>query len=195
MWDERYNTDDYVYGREPNAFLVENVGKLRKGTVLCVAEGEGRNGVFLAGKGFQVTAVDASSVGLKKAQKLSEEAGVSIHTVVSDLAEFRIQPDSLDNVVSIFCHLPKDTRIHLHRRIVAGLKRGGVLLLEAYTPEQLKYGTGGPPDVTKLMTLSDLRNELKGLEFLLGREAVREVVEGRLHTGQGAVVQVIGRKN
>ena len=194
MWNKRYDTDQYVYGKEPNQFLVEHLGSLRRGNVLCVAEGEGRNAVFLAGKGFHVTAVDASSVGLKKAARLAGEAGVTIHTVVSDLLDYEIIPDSLDNVVSIFCHLRKDIRVELHRRIVSGLRKGGILVLEAYTPRQLKYGTGGPPDVTKLMTLVDLRKELAGLEILLGQEIDREVVEGHLHTGLGAVVQLIGRK-
>jgi len=194
MWDERYDTDEYVYGREPNSFLVENLQRLKKGSVLCLAEGEGRNAVFLARNGFDVTAVDSSSIGLGKARRLAEESGVKLMTVLSDLAHYEITPESWDSMVSIFCHVPKDIRAEMHRRVVAGLKRGGILLLEAYTPEQLKYRTGGPPDVTKLMALDDLRKELVGLEILLGQEIVREVVEGHLHTGRGAVVQYIGRK-
>lgn len=194
LWDRRYDTARYVYGKEPNQFLVEHLGSLRKGKALCVAEGEGRNAVFLARNGFTVTAVDSSTVGLQKAQRLAEENGVQIATVVSDLAHYEILPDSWDSVISVYAHVPKEVRLTLHARIVSGLKKNGIFLLEAYTPEQLKYGTGGPPDVTKLMGLDDLRRELDGLDILLGREILREVVEGHLHTGMGAVVQFIGRK-
>jgi len=194
MWDKRYDTDEYVYGKEPNTFLVENVERLKKGRVLCVAEGEGRNAVFLARKGFDVTAVDSSSVGLKKAERLAEENGVRIRTIVSDMVHYEIRPHSWDSIVSIYAHVPRDIRVMLHRGIVSGLRKDGIFLLEAYTPEQLKYGTGGPPDITKLLELDALRKELTGLDILLGQEIVREVVEGRLHTGMGAVVQYIGRK-
>lgn len=194
MWDERYNTDEYVYGREPNGFLREHADALPKGRILCLAEGEGRNSVYLATKGYEVIGVDSSSVGLKKAQLLAKDAGVTITTVLADLADYPIAPGSFDGAVSIFCHLPKGIRSALHQRVIAGLQRGGVLLLEAYTPKQLQYRTGGPQNVALLMTLDELKQELNGLEFVLGQEIDRDVVEGNLHSGRAAVVQVIGRK-
>ncbi len=194
VWDQRYATDEYVYGTAPNDFLRESASSLPPGRVLCLAEGEGRNSVFLAGMGFRVTAVDGSAVGLAKAQKLAAEAAVTVDHIVADLAEFRIEPESWDGVVSIFCHLPPPVRRQLHAGVVAGLKPGGVLILEAYTPRQLEYGTGGPPHAELMMTLAGLQEELAGLEFLHGAELEREVFEGRLHTGRGAVVQVVARK-
>ena len=194
MWDQRYNTPEFVYGEEPNSFLVENTQYLMPGSLLCLAEGEGRNGVFLARKGFQVIAVDSSMVGLQKARALAARHKVELRTVVADLAEYVIEPESVDNVVSIFCHLPPEVRKRIHGAVVNGLKPGGVLILEAYTPDQLLLKTGGPPVKEMMMTLGELRSELAGLDFVFAQEIEREVVEGRLHTGVGAVVQVIAKK-
>ncbi len=194
MWDERYSSEEYIYGKDPNEFLANAVGKIPKGKVLCVAEGEGRNAVFLAEHGYEVVAVDSSAVGLEKARKLAEERGVSIQTIVCDLAHFDIEPESWDGVVSIFAHVPPQVRKELHKKIVNGLRSGGVLILESYRPDQLKYKTGGPPSAEFMMTLEGLEQELKGLNFDYGVELDRDVVEGKFHTGKGAVVQIIGVK-
>lgn len=193
-WDERYGVEQYVYGKTPNDFLVQMSGELKKGKVLCLAEGEGRNSVFLARQGFVPTGVDSSRVGLAKAQKLAHENGVEIETVCADLAEYRIEEGSWDSIVSIFCHAHQDLRRRLHRDVVAGLKQGGTFLLEAYTPKQLDYGTGGPSSIEHLMDLESLEKELDGLEFIHAEELVRDVVEGTFHTGKGSVVQVLARK-
>jgi SAM-dependent methyltransferase len=194
MWDQRYSADEYIYGKDPNEFLANAVGNIPKGKVLCVAEGEGRNAVFLAEHGYEVVAVDSSSVGLGKAAKLAQDRGVSIQTIVCDLAHFDIDPQSWDGVVSIFAHVPPQVRRQLHKRIVSGLRPGGVLILEAYRPDQLKYKTGGPPTAEFMMTLESLEEELQGLNFEYAVELDRDVVEGKFHTGKGAVVQIIGQK-
>jgi SAM-dependent methyltransferase len=194
MWDERYNTTDYVYGRDPNEFLASVVADMPAGRTLCIAEGEGRNAVFLAQHGHDVVAVDASSVGLAKAEKLAQERGVRIETIVEDLAQFDIKPDSWDAVVSIFAHVTPAIRKSLHEKIVNGLRSGGMLVLEAYTPDQIRLGTGGPPVVELTMTLDDLREELDGLSLVYSAELQREVIEGRFHTGKGAVVQIVAVK-
>lgn len=193
-WDTRYNSDAFVYGKAPNDFLKENRHHLPKGKILCLAEGEGRNAVYLAGSGYDVTAVDASRVGLDKAEKLAQESGLSIETVVADLAEYPIESKSWDGIVSIFCHVPEAVRKSLHAKVCSGLKQGGILLLEAYRPEQLALGTGGPPEASMMMTLELLRDELPDLKWVHAEELERDVLEGSLHTGRGAVVQVIGRK-
>jgi SAM-dependent methyltransferase len=194
MWDERYQADDYVYGTSANDFLQGHVDQLPMGRILCLAEGEGRNAVFLAERGFDVTAVDQSSVGLAKARKLATERGVDISTIVADLADFHVEPEAWDGIVSIFAHMPAQARCHLHRAVVSGLRSGGVLLLEAYRPEQLQYGTGGPPTIEMMMDLNELRVELAGLELEYASDVIRDIHEGRFHTGQGAVVQVLARK-
>lgn len=193
-WNERYDTEEFVYGREPNAFLAGVSAMMPPGDVLCLAEGEGRNAVFLARRGHRVLAVDSSAVGLAKAAQLAEEHGVRIETLTADLADLVIEPGRWDAIVSIFCHVPPPIRRTLHRQAVAGLRPGGLFVLEAYTPAQLEFRTGGPPTVELLMTLADLREELAGLEFLQALEIERDVVEGRLHTGRGAVVQIVARK-
>ena len=194
MWDERYNTAEYVYGTEPNSFLASVADEIPKGRVLCIAEGEGRNAVYLAERGHEVVAVDSSPVGLEKARKRAGERGVSIETVVADLADYVIEPETWDAVVSIFAHVSPGIRKPLHKRIVQGLRSGGMLVLEAYRPEQIELGTGGPPVAEMTMSLDDLRYELEGLEFRHAAELERDVVEGRFHTGVGAVVQVVAVK-
>lgn len=194
MWDERYQAEEYVYGTLPNDFLRRQTAYLPEGRILCLAEGEGRNAVFLAEQGYDVTAVDQSPVGLAKARKLAEQRHVTIETIVADLAEFTVAPGAWDGIVSIFAHVPTPARHHIHRQVVAGLRPGGVLVLEAYRPEQLQYGTGGPPVPELMMTLKGLRAELSGLEFDYSAETVRDIQEGPLHHGTGAVVQLRARR-
>ncbi|MCB0289880.1 MAG: class I SAM-dependent methyltransferase, partial [Calditrichaeota bacterium] len=160
MWDQRYNTPEYIYGKTPNDFLVEMIDRLPKGEVLSLAEGEGRNGVYLAQQGCRVTGVDSSAVALQKAQNLAAERGVQLTTLHRNLSELEIEPAAWDAVVSIFCHLPAPLRASLHRQVVQGLRPGGCLLLEAYTPRQLEFRTGGPPTIELMMDLKTLRQEL-----------------------------------
>ena len=194
MWDERYNTEEYVYGKEPNGFLEKHYSTLPKGKVLSVAEGEGRNAVFLAQQSYVVTAVDGSEIGLEKARKLAAENDVSIEWIHADLADFDLGEDAWDGIVSIFCPLPSVLRKELYRKVVRALKPGGVFFLEAYTPEQLKHGTGGGSNVDSMQTAASLRQELEGLNFHHLVEIEREVVEGIFHTGLASVVQAIAMK-
>ena len=194
MWDERYDTSEYVYGTDPNDFLASVIADMPKGRTLCIAEGEGRNAVFLAEHGHEVVAVDASAVGLEKARRLAARRGVSIQTLVEDLSDFEIEPEGWDAIVSVFAHVPPAIRKPLHRKIVQGLRSGGMLVLEAYTPAQIAMGTGGPPVAEMTMSLDDLQVEFEGLEFRIAVELQRDVIEGRFHTGKGAVVQLVAVK-
>lgn len=195
MWNEKYKHDEYFYGKEPNDFLKEHFQTIpRGGRVLCLADGEGRNSVFLAQQGFQVTAADSSERGLEKARQLAEENGVAVKYVCQDLAETDLFEQKWDGIVSIFCHLPKALRQQVHKKAVASLNKNGVFLLEAYTPEQPKYGTGGPPIEDLLARAEDVKNELAGLEFEIGHEIEREVLEGQGHTGLSHVTQILAQK-
>ena len=194
-WNERYGSTAYFYGTAPNDFVVENAGRIRSGSeVLFLAEGEGRNAVYLAKLGHDVTAVDQSLVGLEKAQRLAAESHVRIKTVKADLADYDLGADRWDAIVSIWGHLPSALRAMVHRDCVRALKPGGVLILEAYTPDQLRHGTGGPKDLDLLPTLAMLRTELQGLVLDVAVEREREVREGKGHDGMSAVVQLFGRK-
>ncbi len=194
FWDSRYDTDEFIYGTDPNDFVVSVAGDVPGGPVLCLAEGEGRNAAFFAQRGHRVTAVDASTVGLAKAVRLATARGVVVTTQVADLGSYTIEPGFWSAIVATWAHLPPELRRRVHRQAVAGLRPGGVFILEAYTPGQLALGTGGPRDRQLLMTLEALRSELTGLEFLVGRECERDVSEGSAHKGRSSVVQVCARR-
>lgn len=190
-WEERYGDTTYLYGTEPNRFLSEAVAEIPTGRVLCLADGEGRNGVYLATLGHRVTSVDLTEAGMAKADRLAADSGVEITTVIADLADYDLGNQQWDLIVSIFAHTPPTTRRQLHRNVASALTPGGRLVLEAYTPDQIGRGTGGPPNPELTMTLDGLRDELVDMEIDHGVETVRFVGEGRGHTGDGAVVQVI----
>lgn len=191
FWDERYARKEFVYGREPNDFLRAEAPRIPQGPVLCVAEGEGRNAVFLAGRGHDVTAVDFSLEGLHKAAQLAAEHHVAITTVHADLALYEPPTAAFSGVVAIFAHLPVAVRKRVHGWVARALQPGGVFLLEAYTPAQLAFDTGGPRDPALLMTLAELTNELAPLSIELGREVEREIREGVFHGGPSATVQIL----
>ena len=194
MWDERYSDEEYVYGTTANDFLLENAYVIPKGKILSLAEGEGRNAVFLAQQGYDVTAVDSSLVGLQKAQQLAKDKGVKIQTVHADIMSFEIKPEYWDGVISIFCPLTELQRQQLYPKITVGLKRNGVYLAEAYTPEQLNFGTGGGHSASTMTTKSSVERDLTGLSFLKLQQIERQVLEGKFHTGMGSVLQVIAVK-
>ena len=194
MWNQRYSSKIYAYGTKANDFLVSMYDRLPTGKILCLAEGEGRNAVWLAEQGNEVTAVDTSDIGLQKARKLAKARDVEVTTVHADLADYDIGTQQWDAIISIFCHLPPDLRQDVHRRCVKGLRDNGMILLEAYTPLQLEYKTGGPPVAEMMMDMRSLSSELIGLEFLHLQECVREIHEGEYHKGTGAVVQALARK-
>ncbi|HXA13480.1 MAG TPA: class I SAM-dependent methyltransferase [Opitutaceae bacterium] len=194
FWNQRYDAKGFFYGTEPNDFVKEMAPRIPSGPILCLAEGEGRNAVYLASLGHAVTAVDQSAAGLAKARQLAATRHLSVETKVVDLAEFNITPGAWSGIVAIFAHLPPELRRTVYRQVVAGLCPGGLFVLESYTPAQLAFGTGGPKDPAMLSTLAGLRDELAGLEFLIGHEIEREVMEGTGHTGRAAVVQVLAKR-
>lgn len=195
FWNNRYAAPQYFYGETPNAFVADMAAQILPGPVLCLAEGEGRNAVHLATLGHGVTAVDQSEAGLAKARQLAAGRGVEIETVQADLVSFTIEPGIWAGIIATFAHLPPAIRYKVHAQAVRGLRPGGVFILEAYTPAQLAFDTGGPKSPELLMTLASLRDELEGLELLIGREIEREVREGEGHSGRGAVVQILARRH
>ncbi|MBC3767101.1 class I SAM-dependent methyltransferase [Neptunicella marina] len=193
MWDQRYADKDYVYGTEPNDFLREYAGQI-KGPVLSLAEGEGRNAVYLASLGLDVLGVDSSAVGLQKAQALATSKQLTIQTEVVDLADFMPASNLYGSVVSISAHLPSVIRHRLYPLIEQSLKPGGLLILEAYAEEQLERETGGPKDIDMLMSLEKIQTEWPTLTPVVLQEVTRNIVEGKFHTGEACVIQFIGQK-
>ncbi len=194
FWNEKYANTDYAYGTEPNEFLASAVTKLKRGETLSLAEGEGRNAVWLAQQGFTVSSIEQSEKGVAKTLRLALQRGVIVMAERGELETFNIQPNSWDLVVSIYAHTPQELRRKLHRQVVAGLKPGGVFILEAYTPAQIPNNTGGPKDASLMPTAELLRSELHGLVFDHLEEIERDVVEGSLHTGTAHVVQLVAHR-
>jgi 2-polyprenyl-3-methyl-5-hydroxy-6-metoxy-1,4-benzoquinol methylase len=192
-WDERYGESEYFYGTEPNSFLAAHAANFQPGAkVLCLAEGEGRNAVYLAKLGCKVTAIDSSKVGLQKLHSLAALRGVKVETICCDIADYSFENQQWDAMISIWCHLPSELRARVHQAVVKSLKPNGFFLLESYTPEQLKFKTGGPQDSDLMPTLGQLEIELNGLNATLKQELQRDVSEGFGHRGRSAVVQYIG---
>lgn len=194
FWNEKFANTEYAYGTEPNEFLAASVAKLKPGAALSLAEGEGRNAVWLAQQGFTVSSIEQSEKGVAKTLRLALQRGVIVMAERGELETFHIQPNSWDLIVSIYAHTPQELRRKLHRQVVAGLKPGGVFILEAYTPAQIPNNTGGPKDASLMPTAELLRSELNGLVFDHIEEVERDVVEGSLHTGTAHVVQVVAHR-
>ena len=193
-WNERFSKEGYAYGGEANEFLKNTINLLPKGRILCLGEGEGRNALFLAMAGYNVTAVDISEVGLQKTRKRAEEKNVTIQTIQADLTEFDLGNEEWQGIVSIYCHLHKKDRITLHRQCVKALSKNGVFIMESYSTNQLKYETGGPKILDLLLDLKEVNDELNDLEFKIAREREREIIEGDYHTGMGSVIQIAAVK-
>jgi len=196
MWNERYDRPDYLFGTEPNAFLVSCADLLAPGqSALAVADGEGRNGVWLATRGLSVTAFDSSSVGLRKAKQLASSRGVSVDYRMAAIEEWDWAPDRFDVVVGIFIQFAAPA---LRAAVFAGMQRtvrpGGLILMQGYRPEQLAYGTGGPREIEKLYTRDLLARAFSSLEILRLDEHDSEVEEGPGHAGMSALIDLVARK-
>lgn len=194
QWDQRFGGEGFAYGTAPNDFLRAQAALIPPGPVLCLAEGGGRNAVFLAERGHAVTVVDFSREGLRKAGELAAARGVTLELVHADLASYAPPAGTFSGVVAIWAHLPPPVRAVAHARAAAALAPGGVFILEAYTPAQLRFGTGGPRDAAMLYTRELVLGDAPGLEVVVAEEREREVHEGVLHAGPSAVVQVVLRR-
>jgi cyclopropane fatty-acyl-phospholipid synthase-like methyltransferase len=196
MWDERYSGEEYFFGTEPNAFLVSQRHLLKPGmSCLAVADGEGRNGVWLAQQGLDVLSVDASPVASGKAGRLAGQRGVTLRREVVDLAQWNWGENRFDVVAAIFIQFaPPGLREQMFARIKRTLKPGGLLLLQGYTPRQLEYGTGGPPVAENMYTEPMLRTAFAEMEWLHFSEHDDVVHEGTGHHGMSALIDLVARK-
>lgn len=193
FWNARFSQPGFAYGTEPND-LVREVAPRLKGPVLSLGEGEGRNAVYLAQRGLEVTAVDLSSFGLEKAQRLAAERNTRITTEVADLADYDLGTERWGTILCIWCHLPSWVRARVHRDVVAALAPGGLFVLEVYTPRQLQFDTGGPKNLDLLYEPDQTKAELEGLVFERCVEFEHDVLEGEWHRGRSASLHVIARK-
>ena len=196
FWNARYNTDDYIFGTAPNVFLASQSALIRPGMrALAVADGEGRNGVWLAERGAAVHAIDCSPAALEKARKLARERGVTLQTEQADLLEWCWPEAAYDLVAAIFIQFaPPPER----DRVIAGIRRtlkpGGLLILQGYTPKQLEFGTGGPPSAANMYTAELLRQWFGDWEILHLHQHESMIAEGSHHHGMSALIDLVARK-
>ena len=195
-WNRRFETPDFIFGTEPNAWLREHAGVWRSGQrVLCVADGEGRNSVWLARQGLEVDAYDIAEVGVAKARQLAAAQGVRVNYAVADCDGFDHGEARYDGVAAIFVQFADPAlRTRLFERLVRALRPGGVLVLQGYTPKQLDYKTGGPPLVSHLYTEALLREAFAGLQIEVLRSYEADLTEGSQHHGRSALVGLVARK-
>ena len=195
-WNQRFAADGYLFGTEPNAWLREHAGVWSPGQrVLCVADGEGRNSVWLAQRGLQVEAFDIAEVGVAKARQLAAERGVTVDHQVAGCDGFAWPEAHYDGVAAIFVQFADPAlRERLFRRMADSLKPGGTLLLQGYTPRQLDYRTGGPPLVSHLYTPELLREAFAAMDIVELREYDADVAEGSAHCGRSALIGLVARR-
>jgi SAM-dependent methyltransferase len=196
MWNDRYNTPDYLFGTEPAAFLQREAHRLTAGqTALCVADGEGRNSVFLAQRGLKVTAMDGSDVAVTKARALAAARGVTVDFHVADIAGWDWDARRYDAVVAIFIQFAAPAlRDAIFAGMVRALAPGGLILLHGYTPAQLTHDTGGPRAPDQLYTPDLLAQRFRDLDILHLADYEAELREGSRHVGRSALIDLVARK-
>ncbi|MGB2664155.1 MAG: class I SAM-dependent methyltransferase [Candidatus Acidiferrum sp.] len=195
MWDERFSRAEPVYGNQPNAFLAAQASRFQARMKLLVpADGYGRNGIWLARQGFSVHTVDLSPVGVARARKTAETAGLTMTIEQADLAMWKWPEAKFDGVFAIFLHLPPEVRVKVHGAMLRSVKPDGLVILEAFSPMQLKYSSGGPKRVELLYTAEMLREDFAGAEALVLEEKEAQIREGTMHSGAAAVVDGVFRR-
>ena len=198
-WNERYSKDEFAYGVLPNAYLMEQIEKLPAGKILFAAEGEGRNAVFAAQLGFEVSAFDISKEGKNKALKLAETNNVTIHYDVGELHTLNYKPEQFDAIALIYAHFPADIKSSLHKTLSTYLRKGGVVIFEAFSKKHLDYiakneNVGGPKELAMLFSIDELKSDFENYEILELEEKEIELSEGLFHNGTGSVIRFVGRK-
>lgn len=194
MWEERYGAKEYAYGREPNGFFRQEIIKLPAGKVLVPGAGEGRDAVYAATLGWSVDAFDLSERGRDKALQLAGESGVAIDYAITDASAYRAEPEGYDAVALIYFHLPPAISAHIYREVAKALRPGGVLILEAFNPKQLNNTSGGPKDITWLVTAELLRQLFSDMKIVLCAEERVILSEGPYHQGAADVVRLVAVK-
>ena len=198
-WDERYSNEDFAYGKEPNKFLKEQLDKLKVGTILFPAEGEGRNAVYAAKLGWNVFAFDISSEGKKKALQLSESQNVVIDYQVGELETLNYKADQFDAIALIYAHFPAAVKSLYHIILDKFLRKRGIIIFEAFSKKHLDYvlkdeKIGGPKDIESLFSIEEIQSDFPDYDFEELTEMEIELNEGLFHNGKGSVIRFIGRK-
>ncbi|QCX39697.1 methyltransferase domain-containing protein [Aureibaculum algae] len=199
MWDDRFANQEYTYGVQPNAYLKEQLEKLNPGKILFPAEGEGRNAVYAAKLGFDVSAFDLSKEGRKKALKLADENNVTIDYQIGELPSLDYHKEQFDVIALVFAHFNADIRADYHKILNSCIRKGGLLIIEAFSKKHLEYRTknpkvGGPRDLETLCSIEEFKTDFKNFEIIELEEKEVELNEGLFHVGTGSVIRFVGRK-
>lgn len=198
-WNERYGTEAFAYGKKPNNFLKEQLDQLPVGSILFPAEGEGRNAVYAAQLGWQVAAFDISIEGQKKAFQLAEKNNVKIEYEVGELETLNYKPDQFDAIALIYAHFPANIKSLYHKTLDTYLKKGGVIIFEAFSKRHLDYvakneKVGGPRDIASLFSIDEIKSDFPNYDFDQLVEMEIELNEGTYHNGIGSVIRFVARK-
>ena len=195
-WNERFSAPGHVFGAAPNAFLARQAHRLKPGqTALAVADGQGRNGVWLAKQGLKVTSFDFAPNGVARARELAKEHGVTVDMRLADIAQWPWTPDAFDVVAAIFIQFaPPPMRAKIFEGLKRTVKPGGLLILEGYRPKQVEYKTGGPPHAENMYTRELLEAAFGDMEILHLAEYDAEIEEGSGHKGISALIDLVARK-
>ena len=200
FWDERFAREEYVYGKAPNQFFEHALRELHtEGKIFMPAEGEGRNAVFAATLGLDVTAFDISAEGRKKAEKLAEENNVTIRYRVGNLNQLGLNPETFDVIGLIYAHFETYIKVAYHKEFVSLLKPGGFIIFEAFSKNHVKFQkinpqAGGPKNPELLFSIEDMERLFEGMETISLVEKVIELDEGEFHKGKASVIRYIGQK-
>jgi 2-polyprenyl-3-methyl-5-hydroxy-6-metoxy-1,4-benzoquinol methylase len=198
-WNDRYRAEEFAYGIEPNRYLKEQLEKLKAGTILFPAEGEGRNAVFAAKLGWTVSAFDISAEGKKKADRLAEANHVTIDYQVGELKTLNYKPGQFDAIALIYAHFPADIKSLIHKTLDTYLRKGGFIIFEAFSKRHIDFiarneKVGGPKDVASLFSIEELKSDFTNYEIIELEEKEIELNEGLFHNGKGSVIRFVGRK-
>ena len=193
VWNSRYSEPEFIYGTEPNNYLKDFIEHSVKGNILLPADGEGRNSVFAAKKGWQVDAFDYSHSAQTKALKLAKENKVFINYSVADIQDFTPN-NSYDLIALIYLHLIPEVRSPFFKKLNSWLNPGGHIILEAFSKNQLKNSSGGPKDINLLYDLAEIKDDFKGLKIIEICETEIMLDEGKLHQGKATVIRLIAQK-
>lgn len=198
-WNERYSNEAYAYGLEPNDFLKQELEKISPAKILFPAEGEGRNALFAASLGWEVSAFDIAQEGKNKAMKLAQERGLSIDYQVGNLTELNYTPAQFDAIALVYAHFPAAIKSELHKALSNLLKPGGIIIFEAFSKSHLDYiakneKVGGPKELDMLFSIEEIQNDFSNYEVVLLEEKEIELQEGLFHNGTGSVIRFVGRK-
>ena len=194
LWNARYNSEEYVYGVNPNTFFESQILNLKPGKILLPAEGEGRNAVYAASLSWKVYAFDFSIEARKKALKLADRNKVMINYMLGSFDEIEYEPDYFDCIAIIYAHQPSIQRRVYHRKLLSYLKPGGTIILEAFSKNQINYDTGGPRNVDMLYSKCELEDDFIGLSSYDILEENIFLEEGLLHSGMASIIRMVGTK-